>query len=183
MNGPTLITEPRPGPPLRSAMSARCWTACSTSCSRSCAASRARDCGRVSPFFPGRCRSRLETVPTGTQVFDWEVPPGGRLKRARLTGPDGVVYCDAARCNLEVVNYAMPVDCRLTLEELQPHLHSIPHLPEAVPYVTSLLQAYLGFFACPTRCGRICPKVFITRRSRATTRRAGLPFGQAVLKG
>lgn len=87
----------------------------------------------------------LEVVPTGTKVFDWEVPPEWRLKAARLIGPNGQVVADAARCNLHVVNYAAPVDAVLPLAELQEHLHSLPALPDAIPYVTSYYKRGWGF--------------------------------------
>jgi aminopeptidase-like protein len=84
-------------------------------------------------------------VPSGTQVFDWETPPQWNCRSACLTGPDGAVVCDMAQSNLHVVNYSEGVDRHLTLEELQPHLHSLPHLPDAVPYVTSYYNRTWGF--------------------------------------
>ena len=86
-----------------------------------------------------------ETVASGSAVFDWTVPQEWHIKSARLTGPDGRVVTDFANCNLHVVNYSEPVDKRLSLEELQSHLHSLPHLPDAIPYVTSYYQRTWGF--------------------------------------
>lgn len=88
---------------------------------------------------------KIEVVPTGTRVFDWEVPPEWRLKAARLTGPDGRVVADAARCNLHVLNYSAPIDAVLPLAELEAHLHSLPALPDAIPYVTSYYKRNWGF--------------------------------------
>jgi aminopeptidase-like protein len=64
---------------------------------------------------------------------------------ARLTAPDGNVVCDLETSNLHVVNYSEPIDRRLPLSELQKHLHSLPHLPDAVPYVTSYYRRAWGF--------------------------------------
>lgn len=88
---------------------------------------------------------QITTVPTGTQVFDWEVPPEWVLRQARLTAPDGTVVADAAVSNLHVVNYSAPVDADLSLDEVQGHLHSLPDLPEAIPYVTSYYKPNWGF--------------------------------------
>lgn len=82
---------------------------------------------------------------TGQQVFDWKVPRAWRIRSAKLTGPDGKVYADFSDSNLNVVNYSAPVDRELSLEELQPHLHSLPHLPDATPYVTSYYNERWGF--------------------------------------
>jgi aminopeptidase-like protein len=125
---------------------------------------------------------QMDSVPTGTQVFDWEVPPEWRLRKARLTGPDGVVYADAARFNLEVVNYSMPVNRRLSREELQPHLHSIPRLPKAVPYVTSYYQRNWGFCLADS-VRRYLPAGMYHAEIDSDFIAGGVPFGEAVLAG
>ncbi|MGE4239658.1 DUF4910 domain-containing protein [Ramlibacter sp.] len=84
-------------------------------------------------------------VPTGTQVFDWTAPPEWHCRSARLTAPDGTVVCDLEASNLHVVNYSEAVDTRIPLAELQKHLHSLPHLPQAIPYVTSYYNRTWGF--------------------------------------
>lgn len=84
-------------------------------------------------------------VPTGTSVFDWEIPREWNIRNAWLKDPDGKIIADFQVSNLHVVNYSMPVDVKLSLEELKPHLHSLPHLPEAIPYVTSYYKLRWGF--------------------------------------
>src|SRR5690348_4190493 len=71
----------------------------------------------------------LREVPTGTPVFDWVVPREWTLRAARLLGPDGDVIVDAERLNLHVLNYSVPFRGTVTLEELEPHLHSLPEQP------------------------------------------------------
>src|SRR5215831_9340926 len=48
---------------------------------------------------------QIESVASGSQVFDWTVPPEWRIRSARLTGPDGAVVADFEESNLSVVNY------------------------------------------------------------------------------
>jgi len=88
---------------------------------------------------------QIEGVASGSQVFDWTVPPEWRIHSARLTGPDGSVVADFEESNLSVINYSAPVDARLTLAELREHLHTMPALPSAIPYVTSYYKQRWGF--------------------------------------
>src|SRR5262249_18268939 len=84
-------------------------------------------------------------TPSGTQVFDWTVPEEWAIATAYLLGPDERKITDFRENNLAVVNYSIPVDCVLGLEELQKHLHSIPEHPDWVPYVTSYYSKTWGF--------------------------------------
>lgn len=87
----------------------------------------------------------IERIPSGTQVYDWKIPPEWIIKDARLTGPDGVVYADFAENNLSVVNYSTPVDNHMRLSELDSHLYSIESLPDATPRVTTYYNRDWGF--------------------------------------
>jgi aminopeptidase-like protein len=87
----------------------------------------------------------IESVSSGTDVFDWEVPPEWRISEARLTGPDGSVYADLEETNLAVVNYSTSINQKLSLEELDNHLYTLPEHPGAIPYVTSYYERNWGF--------------------------------------
>jgi len=99
----------------------------------------------------------LHEVPSGTPVFDWVVPREWNLRAARLTGPDGEVVADADRLNLHVVNYSAPFRGKVSLEELQPHLHSLPDQPDLVPYRTSYYREDWGFCLAHARRERLRP--------------------------
>jgi len=87
----------------------------------------------------------LHEVPTGTQVFDWVVPREWNFRSARLVGPDGAVVLDAARLNLHLLNYSVPFRGRVSREELEAHLYSLPEAPTLVPYRTSYYREAWGF--------------------------------------
>ncbi len=84
-------------------------------------------------------------VRSGTEVFDWTIPPEWRIREAWLEAPDGRKIVDFRQNNLHVVNYSAPVDQRLSLEELREHLYTVSYLPEAIPYVTSYYKRRWGF--------------------------------------
>lgn len=87
----------------------------------------------------------IESIPSGAEIFDWEVPPEWRIHEARLTGPEGEVYADFDDTTLAIVNYSEPVDEYLTLDQLEPHLYTLPEFPEATPYVTSYYDRNWAF--------------------------------------
>ena len=90
-------------------------------------------------------RMQIRSVPSGTQVLDWTVPPEWTVREAHLTAPDGTRVVDVARHNLSLVNYSAPFRGTVPLERLRPHLHSLPDRPHAIPYRTSYYLRDWGF--------------------------------------
>ena len=87
----------------------------------------------------------VHEVPTGTQVFDWTVPEEWNIRDAYVATGDGRRVVDFRESTLHVVNYSEPVRTTMTLEELRPHLHTLPESPERIPYRTSYYERTWGF--------------------------------------
>lgn len=81
---------------------------------------------------------------TGTKVFDWEIPKEWVIHEGWLKGPDGEKIVDYRNHNLHVLNYSTAIDEKMPLDQLKPHLHTLPALPEAIPYVTSYYKERWG---------------------------------------
>ncbi|HYG41199.1 MAG TPA: DUF4910 domain-containing protein [Cytophagales bacterium] len=88
---------------------------------------------------------KIHEIPTGTQVFDWTVPKEWNIRDAYIKDETGKKVVDFKNCNLHVLNYSLPVHKKLSLEELTPHLFSIPEHPEWIPYKTSYYNENWGF--------------------------------------
>ena len=88
---------------------------------------------------------KISEVPTGTAVFDWNVPKEWNIRDAYIKPVDGKRIVDFRRCNLHVMNYSAPVRTTLPLSELRPHLFTIPEHPDWIPYRTSYYSEGWGF--------------------------------------
>ena len=82
---------------------------------------------------------------SGTKVYDWKIPLEWHFNKAYLIDPNGKKILDANVNNLHIINYSAPINTRLTLEELKPHIHFIKEMPDAIPYVTSYYEKNWGF--------------------------------------
>jgi aminopeptidase-like protein len=87
----------------------------------------------------------VSEVPSGTKVLDWTVPPEWNIRDAYVADSKGERVIDFRRSNLHVVNYSIPFAGRMTLDELRPHLHTVPEQPDVVPYRTSYYDETWGF--------------------------------------
>lgn len=87
----------------------------------------------------------LYEVPSGTQAFDWVVPPEWNICDAYIKNSRGEKIVDFQKNNLHVLNYSMPINARMSLEELGPHLFTLPEKPEWIPYRTSYFNENWGF--------------------------------------
>ena len=88
---------------------------------------------------------KIHEAVSGSKVYDWVVPKEWNIESAYIIGPKGDKICDYAENNLHLVGYSNPINKKISLNELQLHLYSLPEQPEAIPYVTSYYDENWGF--------------------------------------
>lgn len=124
----------------------------------------------------------IHEVPSGTRVLDWVVPREWNVRDAYVADESGRRVIDVRRHNLHLVGYSRPVDVVLTRAELEPHLHSRPDLPHAIPYVTSYYTDGWGF--CLTHEQRTAlPEGRYRVVIDATLEDGSLTYGELLLPG
>jgi aminopeptidase-like protein len=87
----------------------------------------------------------IHEIPTGTPVFDWEVPKEWNIKDAYVKNSSGDRIVDFKASNLHVVSYSTPLKKTIRLGELREHLYTLPDHPDWIPYRTSYYRENWGF--------------------------------------
>lgn len=124
----------------------------------------------------------VHEVPSGTRVFDWQIPLEWNIEDAAVFDADGRRVVDFQAHNLHLVSYSEPVQRTLSLDELSAHLHVLPEHPDWIPYRTSYYRRDWGFCMSARersalRAGRYRIEV------RSSLAPGALTYGELVLAG
>ena len=124
----------------------------------------------------------VHELPTGTPVLDWTVPREWNPREAWIRDPSGGRIVDFADHNLHLVGYSAPVHRRMTLDELRPHLHSLPEQPDLIPYRTSYYEETWGF-CLPHRLLESLPAGEYEVTIDASLEDGSMTWGECLLPG
>lgn len=121
-------------------------------------------------------------VKSGTKVFDWTVPKEWNINDAYVISPKGEKIIDFKKSNLHVLNYSIPINAKMSLDELKPHLYTMPEIPDVIPYRTSYYNENWGFCLSHKQFLELEPgeyQVFID----SSLTEGSLTYGEYYLKG
>lgn len=125
---------------------------------------------------------KINEVPSGTKVFDWEIPPEWNITDAWIKNSKGKKIVDFKKSNLHVVNYSIPVSKKVTLEELKKHLHTLPDQPDKIPYKTSYYSRQWGFCMTHNQFAELRDEKY-TVNIDSTLEPGSLTYGEYFIKG
>ena len=67
----------------------------------------------------------IKSVPSGTNVFDWEIPTEWYVKEAYIITPTGEKICDFSENNLHLLGYSISFKGEVSLKKLKKHLYTL----------------------------------------------------------
>lgn len=124
----------------------------------------------------------IHEVPSGTTVLDWQVPDEWNIRAAYIERENGERIVDFADHNLHVVQYSIPVDRVVPVEELKRHIHSLPDTPGWIPYRTAYYAKTWGFCMTGRQAANLTDPAYRVRID-ATLAPGHLSYGELVVRG
>jgi aminopeptidase-like protein len=125
---------------------------------------------------------QVTEVPSGTQVFDWTIPREWNIRDAFVKNAQGVRIIDFHASNLHVVNYSVPVKATMALEELRPHLYSMPEHPDWIPYRTAYYKEHWGFCVSHRQLEQMAEETYEVCID-SSLEDGAMSYGECVIKG
>jgi aminopeptidase-like protein len=123
-----------------------------------------------------------QEVPSGTPVFDWDVPDEWNIRDAYVADHEGTRVIDFRESNLHVVGYSEPVNATMSLAELREHLHTHPDHPDWIPWRTSLYKRGWGFCLSQRRLDELADGEYDVVID-STLQPGSLTYGECYLAG
>lgn len=77
---------------------------------------------------------KILSWPPGYSVSHWKVPPAWKLNRGRLIDPKGNIIADSEQHKLHVFAFSPSFKGKVSREELEKHLFTIPDKPRRIPF-------------------------------------------------
>ena len=127
---------------------------------------------------------KITEVPSGTQCFDWTVPPEWNIKEAWIKNSKGKKIVDFSVNNLHILGYSTPVKNKFTLKELKPHLFTLPNQPNLIPYFTSYYKRRWGFCLSHHQLNQLDEnEVYEVFIDSSLNENGSMTIGEAIIEG
>jgi aminopeptidase-like protein len=125
----------------------------------------------------------LQSVNSGEQVFDWQVPNEWRLTEARLTDSSGKDLSNFKENNLRVIQYSQPITAIGTKSELKKYIYTLPDQKNAIPYVTSFYAEKTGICMKQEEYDAIKSDEILTLTIDASFEPGTLDYAEIIIPG
>lgn len=126
----------------------------------------------------------ISEIPSGTQCFDWTIPPEWNIKEAWIKDSKGNKIVDLSENNLHILGYSEPFYGKMSFQELKSNLYTLPKQPDLIPYLTSYYRRRWGFCLAHNRLLQLDQnetyEVFV---DSSLNENGSMTIGEAIIKG
>lgn len=122
-------------------------------------------------------------VPSGTDCFDWKVPPEWNIREAWIKDKEGNKIVDFSNLNLHILGYSEPFHGKMNLEELKKHIYTLPDQPDLVPYVTSYYKRRWAFCITHNQLMELKEQEYEVYIESSLNEAGSMTIGEAFIKG
>lgn len=124
----------------------------------------------------------VEEIPSGTQVFDWEVPKEWNISEGYIENSRGERVIDFCENNLHIMGYSVPVDRYVSLDELKQYIYTEKSQPTVIPYVTSYYKERFGFCMSEVQKNQLSDDTY-HMVIKSELKQGSLTYGEIVIPG
>jgi len=124
----------------------------------------------------------IHSIKSGKKVFDWTIPNEWNIKDAYIKNANGEKVLDFKENYLHVLNYSIPINKKLPLEDLKEHIYTLPEFPNWIPYRTSYYQKNWGFCMKHNEFLKLKEDIYEVCID-ATLEEGNLLYGDLIIKG
>ena len=125
----------------------------------------------------------IKEIPSGTKVYDWEIPNEWNIEDAYVENSSGKKVIDFKKNNLHVLNYSIPFNGKVSFNELKEHLYTLPDLPNVIPYRTSYYTKRWGFCLAHNELKKFDENDVYYVNIKSTLKPGNLTYGEYFVKG
>jgi aminopeptidase-like protein len=87
---------------------------------------------------------KICSIPSGTKCWTWNVPEKWIVRDAYIKDEENKIL-DAMQHPLHVISYSLPVNRKVSKNELMKHLYTNPKMPNAIPFIFKYYERNWGF--------------------------------------
>ena len=139
-------------------------------------------------FKKDQPKLNIKYYKSGKRVFDWIIPSEWNVKNAYVLDQEGNKIIDFKKNNLHLIGYSVPVNKKVSKQELLDRLFSSKKIKDAIPYITSYYKKNWGFCVSKNYKNEINKKykkgerfkVFIDSNFKIN---GNMPIGEYVIRG
>jgi len=124
----------------------------------------------------------IHECPTGTKVYDWNIPKEWNIKDAYVKNSQGEKIIDFKKSNLHVLNYSVPIKKKMQLTELKEHLFTLSDQPDLIPYLTTYYNENWGFCLSHNQFEKLQDDIYEVVID-STLKEGHLTYGEYFLQG